>query len=227
MGDETVEMTAPDPAPSTVSSAAATLRQKVLRAAWSSIVLGISIELLLLAVATLGGRLFRASPIAAELMQKVTWSVLVCVGIAFGSAASKVRSSVMGLLGLLSGPVAFQAARAVQKGLAQALSLAAATAPGPSPVLLALLKALEYGLLGAAVGWVGCRAWGNLAAYLGTGTLVGLILGGLTVAVLGHADTAPATAGTVIARAINEILFPIGCSLVLYAAERVGKHAAG
>jgi hypothetical protein len=209
-----------------VPAAGATLRPKVLRAAWLSIALGIGIELLLLAAATLGGRVLHASPAVAELAQKVTWSVLVCVGIAFGTAATKARGPVMGLLGLASAPLAFNVAKAVHKGVSSALSIAAAAAPGPAPILLALLKSVEYGFLGAAVGWVGRRPWANLAAYAGAGAAIGLTLGTLTLLVMSHDDGAATPASTLLARGINEVLFPLGCSLVLYAADRVGKQVA-
>jgi hypothetical protein len=205
----------------------AALRPTVLRAAWLSIALGLAIEVLLLAAAALGGRALGVHPVVAELAGKVTWSVLVCVGIAFGTAAGKARSSVMGLLGLASAPAAFNAARAVHKGLSQGLSAAASMAAGPSPILLALLKSIEYGFLGAAVGWAGRRSRGHLAAYVGAGAAIGLTLGMLTVLVMIHADARPTPASTLLARAIDEVLFPIGCSLVLYAADRVGKHVAG
>ncbi len=213
--------------PSGASASVAALRPKVLRAAWTSIALGLLVELLLLAAATLGGGLLGAGPVVAELAQKVTWSVLVCVGIAFGTAAGKARGPVMGLLGLASAPLAFNVAKAVHKGVASALSTAAMVAPGPAPILLALLKSVEYGFLGAAVGWVGRRPGANLAAYAGAGAAIGLTLGTLTLLVMSHDDGATTPAATLLARGINEILFPVGCSLVLYAADRVGKQAAG
>jgi len=206
--------------------AGAALRPKVLRAAWLSIALGLGIEVLLLAAAAFGGKLQGLGPIVAELAQKVSWSVLVCVGIAFGTAAARARSSVMGLLGLASAPLAFSAARAVHKGVSSALSAATAMAPGPAPILLALLKALEYGFLGALVGWAG-RRWGKVAAYVGAGAAVGLTLGTLTVVLMSHADAAAAPAATLASRGIDEMLFPVGCSLVLYAADRVGRHVTG
>jgi hypothetical protein len=210
-----------EPSPTT------SLRPKVLRAAWLSIALGVSVELLLLAAATFGGSILRANPVVADLAQKVTWSVLVCVGIAFGTAAAKARGPVMGLLGLVSAPLAFNAARAVHKGVSHALSVTAVLTPGPAPVLLALLKSLEYGFLGAAVGWVGRRPRSSVAAYVGAGAAIGLTLGTLTLLVMSHDDDAATPASTLLARGINEVLFPIGCSLVLYAADRVGKHTAG
>jgi len=199
----------------------------VLRAAWLSILLGVLVEVLLLAAASFGGKALHLGPVLAELAQKVTWSVLVCVGIAFGTAAAKARSPVMGLLGLASAPVAFNAARAVHKGMSHALSAAAAMAPGPSPILLALLKAVEYGFLGSTIGWIGRRSGAGLAAYAGAGTVIGLTVGALTLLLLGHADLAPTPASTVVARGIDELLFPVGCSLVLYAADRVGGRLAG
>ena len=34
------------------------------------------------------------------------------------------------------------------------------------------------------------------------------------------------TAATVVARSVNELLFPVGCALVLYASDTLGKRLA-
>jgi hypothetical protein len=220
----------PAPVPAVAGAAApapaggAPLWRTVLKVAWLSIGLGLALEVLLLVVAAYGGTAGDSpKPFVADLVRKVSWSLLVCVGIAFGTAAGKARSAAMGLLGLVSAPVAFNAAKALHKGTASALGVAAGAAAGPSPLLIAALKALEYGLLGAAVGLLGKRGRGTLGAHVGVGLSVGAVFGG---AILGASAAAGAATDLVslLAAAINEVLFPVGCSLVLYASGTIGKR---
>src|SRR5262245_25673453 len=52
---------------------------KILRAAWLAILLGFAIELLLLASAVALSTYQGPKPFLADLAQKVTWSLIVCV----------------------------------------------------------------------------------------------------------------------------------------------------
>ncbi|MGH9361605.1 MAG: hypothetical protein ACRD2T_06780, partial [Thermoanaerobaculia bacterium] len=201
------------------------LWRTVLRVAWLAIGLGIALEVLLLTVAAYTGTQGSSPrPFVADLVHKVSWSFLVCVGLALGTVAGKARSAVMGFLGLVSAPLAFATSKALHKGAAEALGLAAA-AGGPSPLLIALLKAVEYGVLGAALGRLGKRARGRVGGYVGLGLLTGFVFGGAMIVVTVAAG-AKADLASLLARGINEVLFPVGCSLVLYASEAIGKRLA-
>jgi len=201
------------------------LGPRILRVAWMAILLGFAIEALLLASAVAFGAYKGPRPFLADLAQKVTWSVIVCVGIAFGTAASKARPQVMGLLGLAAAPFAFQAARTIHKGMAQALSLAGGSIPFVSVALVAALKSLEYGALGWGVGWIGRRR-GSLGAHVGAGLAIGLTFGlGLTL-LTSQTPNGLAPLPELLAKGINEVLFPVGCSLALYAADALGKRLA-
>src|SRR5215218_1258700 len=174
--------TLPAPAPPAQAPAGAAggeLWRTVLRVAWLSIGLGLVLEVLLLVLAAYSGTGGSTpKPFVSDLVQKVSWSFIVCVGLAFGSTAGKARAGVMGLLGLISAPVAFNVARALHKGASQALGLAGA-AGGLSPFVLAGLKAIEYGVLGAALGTLGKRREGaSLGAHLGAGAAIGITFGG-------------------------------------------------
>src|SRR5918999_719042 len=216
-----------EPSASAPARAAASgeLWRTVLRVAWLSIGLGIALEILLLVLAaytdTAGAS---PKPFIADLAHKVSWSFIVCVGLAFGTAAGKARSGIMGALGLISAPAAFSVARSVHKGVNQAMGVAAA-AGGLSPFLLAGLKAAEYGVLGAVLGALSRRDKGaGLGAHLGAGAAVGLTFGVAIVALLARAAAKPMGPVDLIARGINEVLFPVGCSLVLFAADVMGKR---
>jgi len=194
--------------------------------AWLAILLGFAMEILLL-LFTAGFEIlpgFRS--VLADLIGKVSWSALVCAGLAIGTAASKVRAPFMGLLGLLAAPIAFHVSRTLQQGMAKTLEVAAAGAPVGSYtlILLALLKAVEYGCLGAAIGWIGRRPWGGALAHAAVGLAVGILFGGAIVSFTYWTAPEPLAATDLFSRGANEILFPVGCSLVLYSATALGER---
>lgn len=65
------------------------LWKKVLRVAWLSVGLGIVLEILLLVLAAFtdtGGA--SPKPFISDLAQKISWSFIVCIGLALGLAAA-------------------------------------------------------------------------------------------------------------------------------------------
>src|ERR671920_2165963 len=108
----------------TENSPVASLRAKLLRAAWLAILLGFVMEALLL-LFTAGFGIFPGlKPIAADLIRQVSWSTFVCVGLALGTAVSKARAPLMGVLGLLAAPLAFTISRSIHQGAVKALEIA-------------------------------------------------------------------------------------------------------
>jgi hypothetical protein len=193
---------------------------KLLMVAWLALLLGMAMETLLLAVAA-GFRAATAQdPFLADLAQKLSWSFLVCLGLAVGSAVERARPVAMGILGFLCAPLAFNVARAFHKGLAGALGVTVAA--GPAPFAVAALKATQYALLGFVLGHIGQRGWGALA-HVGAGLAAGLLFG-IPIAALTMAEGAPPAVAA--ARAVNELAFPVGCSLVLYTAEILSQRRA-
>jgi hypothetical protein len=74
-----------------------------------------------------------------------------------------------------------------------------------------------------AVAWLGSRSWGGAAAHAGLGLLVGTVFGGTLVAVtLAFVPATPVAA--LVLQGINELLFPVGCSLVLFSAGALGER---
>lgn len=201
--------------------AAPDFAKTLLHVAWLSILLGIVMELLVLGTASGLGTMLGVGAVAADTVQKVSWSTIVCVGLAIGTAASKARIPVMGLTGLLAAPAGFAIARSLHGGIAQAFGAGVAAAGQPSALLLAILKGIQYGCLGVAVGWAGQRLQGRATAYVGAGLITGIVFGGLTLALM-----SPLPVAALISRGVNEILFPVGCSLVLFAAETLGKRSS-
>jgi hypothetical protein len=202
------------------------LGSKLFRVVWLAILLGFAMEILLL-LFTAGFEILPGfNSVLVDLIGKVSWSALVCAGLALGTAASKVRAPFMGLLGLVAAPLAFHVSRTLQQGVAKTLEVAAAGAPIGSYtlILLALLKAVEYGCLGAAIGWIERRPWGGAMAHLAVGLAVGILFGGAVVSFTYWTAPEPLTTADLFSRGANEILFPVGCSLVLYSATALGER---
>jgi hypothetical protein len=192
--------------------------------AWLAVLLGLLLQLALLLVAAGFGTFAGLRPLLAETCRNVSWSVLVCAGVAVGRVASKGRLRVEGVTGLLATPLALTAANSFQKGIAEALG-ATGVAGGPTPVWVLLLKAAEYAFLGAALGWIGRRAWAGVAAHAAAGLVTGVVFGGAILVLTVQAAPKPLAAGGLVAKAVNELLFPIGCALVIFISEVLGKRS--
>ena len=216
----------PRPAlPSSTGNPIATPQQTILRSAWLAIALGFAIEGLILASVALAGGALAAKPFTADLVQKVSWSFIVCVALAVARTAARSTGIVMGFAGLLAAPAAFAIARGLHKGASQALGMVAASAPAPPPLTVAGIKGLQYAVLGLLIGWLAKRAWGGVAAHAAAGLACGLLFGGSLLALTFRA--APQlSASAIAARSVNELLFPVGCALVLYASDTLGKRLA-
>jgi hypothetical protein len=203
------------------SSTSPDLGRTLLRVAWLAIALGLAMEALLLLLGSSFGELLGVKSIVADLAKNLSWSLLVCSGLAVGTAASQARAPAMGLMGLLAAPIAFEVSRVVHKGTLEALEISGGG--DTSPVLVAVIKGFEYGCLGLAVGWLGRRPWGGAAAHAAAGLAVGLVFGGAIV-VLTVPSGAQMSVADLVSRGVNEVLFPLGCSLVLYASVNLGER---
>jgi hypothetical protein len=113
-----------------------------------AVLLGLTMEVILVALAAGFGNLHGTKPIVADLVQKVSWSVVVCVGLAVGATAEKARGPALGLSGLIAAPLGFMVARSLHKGAMHALGLAGSARPGLALVLIAAVKAVQYGSFG-------------------------------------------------------------------------------
>ena len=209
----------------TSAAASSNLGATLLRVAWLAILLGMAMEAILLLLSAGLGDLLGLRSIVADLAQNVSWSVLVCLGLSVGTAVRSARVPVMGILGFLVAPAAFEISRVVHKGAIQALAISGSAGDDLSPFLLALIKGLEYGCLGLALGWVSQRPWGGAAAHMAVGFIVGSVFGGTVIALL--AASGPEVSATILlSRGVTEVLFPVGCSLVLFSAEALGTSMA-
>jgi hypothetical protein len=190
----------------------------LLRVAWLAILLGLLLQLAVLLVAAGFGAATSSRTLLAETVKTVSWSLLVCVGVALGRVAAKGRLPLEGLTGLLAAPLALTAANAMQKGVAEAVD-AAGVPGGPLPLCVLAIKAAEYGCLGLALEWVGRRAWHSALGHLAVGLLTGVVFGGVFLAVVVQSAPIPLSTPSLLARGLNELLFPVGCALVVFIAE--------
>ena len=182
--------------------------KKLIRVAWMAIALGVLMEVLVL----LSGGAKNA--ILRDTLSKVTWSSIVCFGVAAGASAStKLKTSAMGVAGLFAAPAAFITARVVHK----AFTVAAASGAGDKTgvvLLLAAMKAAEYAAFGMITGWLAgerfYRGWHYAIAGAFTGLYFGVLIATVTTAGSG-ASRVPMI--------VNEVLFPVGCALVLFASR--------
>jgi hypothetical protein len=195
----------------------------LLRVAWLAILLGLLLQLALLLVAAGFGTAPSPGPLLAETLKTVSWSLLVCVGVALGRVAAKGQVPLEGVTGLLAAPLALTAANTVQKGVAEAVNAAGVPA-GPAPLWVLAIKAAEYACLGLALNWVGRRAWHSALGHLAVGLMVGVVFGGMFLTVVVQSAPTPPATPALLAKGLNELLFPVGCALVVFIAEVLRTH---
>ena len=208
--------------PSTSAFARRALR-RALTVAWLAVGLGISMQALILVARLAAGGAIAPAQLVASAAQGVSWSVLVCGAVAIGTVAARARVALTGALGLLAGPIAWGLAKGVQRAVQSLLGVAQDPIT-PFFFAVSAVKGVEYAVLGAALGYMVGRSGAGLRAHLTLGAVVGVVFASATLgmtlshtAAAGRALAAPALAGLV----INELAFPIGCSLVLYLAQRL------
>lgn len=204
------------------------LGKTLLHVAWMAIALGLIIEALILLIAASFNQVIAGKPVLADLVQKVSWSVIVCMGLALARGAARMaavaaETVTVGLAGLFTAPLAFAVARSLHEGVQEALFIKVFQSGGGSPFLLALIKGIEYGVLGALLVWVGKQVWGKALAHAGVGFVVGMVFGAALIAAMTAGMTTPMPLGALLSRALNEIINPVGCSLTLYSAEILGR----
>lgn len=194
--------------------------------AWLGILLGFLMQGIVLAArASLDG-LPATAQILVDLAQGVTWSFFVCAGIGLGTTIARVRTSIGGLIGAISAPLAMGLAKGGQKAMASAMGTP--TEPALfSLVTLGAMRALEYGLLGWMLAWLAVGQESRASRYLLGGAAIGLVFGGAIATWMAWSAAragSPFAMPRLVGVSLNEILFPIGCSLVVYIALRVGAQ---
>ena len=200
--------------------------RRVVMVAWLAITLGFTMEALILTVRSAAGSHPATAQVLVELAQGVTWSFFVCAGVGLGTAIAKVRASLGVVVGAISAPLAMGVAKGTQKVMVSALDLTAKPAI-LSLTTLGVLRAVEYGLLGWLLASLAAREKPRPLYFMLAGALIGAVFGGgvtaLTIQTAAAKDVA-LELPQAIATGINEIVFPIGCALVVYITLQVSRH---
>jgi hypothetical protein len=206
------------------SAAAGRPLNAVFAAVWMAIALGLALQLAILAAKLGAGASVPGAQVMVDIAGGVTWSLVVCAGVAIGAVASRSQPMTMGLFGLICAPLAFAAAKGVQRGTQW-------VAGQPTDKITALViqtglvKTIEYALLGFLLGRLIRSARSTLpnhaALGLGVGAVFAAVLYGLNVA-HGAPMPPPKTVGLV----LNELVFPVGCSMVIYWVARLADSTS-
>jgi hypothetical protein len=190
-----------------------------------SVALGLTIQLLIVVARLLAGGPLPQLATIADAAQGVTWAILVCTGVGIGTSIMRARAQIVGLLGAVCAPVAVAAAKGSQSLVASFLELADQQAV-LSLGTISLVRAVEYAVLGYLLGTLAKRGEKRASRYLGIAALVGLVLGGGVMALTAWTamnSGLPYGAPQIAVGMVNEVLFPIGCALVIYGAQMVGR----
>lgn len=192
--------------------------RKIVTIAWLAILLGFAMQALVLSARVSAGGQLPGIRLLADLVQGITWSVLVCFGVSMGTVLVKLRAVLAGVLAAVCTPVAIGAASAGQK--AMAAMLGAAGQPAAVPLaFIAALKGVEYGALGWLLGRMVEREVRGLTPFLLAGAATGLVFGGTITALTWQAVSAGGAVpelARIVGVGVNELLFPIGCALVIF-----------
>lgn len=195
----------------------------VFHTSWMAILLGIFIEVVLVIVATFGGTFGDVRPFVADMFQKVSWGFLVCIALILTTATTRFRVPAMSIMGLLAAPAAVIIARAIHFGARYALGLPAVSGGGPSPLVIAAIKSVEYAFLGATLAFIARFAWGRALTHIAVGLFFGIIFGGALLALSVKTAATAIPALELVARGLNELIFPVGCALITFAGQFFGK----
>ncbi len=192
------------------------LRRHALAVGALSLALAAVLEAVQVLATILTGGPYGAGPGLRDLILKLPWALLVCMGLWLGIVVGRGRPAVTGLVGLIVAPLASLGARATAEA-AHGLTFAANVAEAPSPLAVAGLKGLEYACLGLAVTWLRERRWAHAPHHAAAGLCAGLVFGGGFLALT--AAIQPLTPVVLVGWLVNELLFPVGCALILFRVE--------
>lgn len=201
----------------TASHATIEQRLRVLFAAcWFAILLGLGLQILILFAKHAVGGNVPGAQLLIDMIGGVTWSLIVCGGVAVGTVAARSVSTAMGWLGLICAPLAFAAAKGVQRGTAW-INGQPMEQIGALVIETGMIKTIEYAALGYLLGRIIRTPASTVRNHAAIGLLFGLTFGWLLLALnLAHAGAASIPPPKAVGLMLNEFVFPLGCSLVIY-----------
>ena len=196
---------------------------RILRIAWMAVALGLLVQVLIVIAKMAVGAPFPGLRWLPDVLSGITWALIVCAGVGLGVAAGEARKAVMGVLGMISAPLGFLAAKGVQRAV-QAFVEAPVDKIAPLFYATAVVRTVEYAVLGAALGWLLSRPGSGAKSFALAGFLAGLVFGAITLWL--NLTMGQPKPPQLAALAVNELLFPIGCAVVIFLASRAGRMVA-
>lgn len=189
-----------------------------LRVTALGLALGALIQLVVFGAAALAESLAGARPTAATALAFLGWSSVACVVITYARVA--LRAGALGMVAAGAGAATLGVVASLAVSWAVATAMTAPAAVGTTGALLSGgWKAVEYGALGAVVVALGQRRQGALA-HAAVGLAWGLLFGGAFLVLL-HILVGPLSLAALASRGTTELLFPVGCAVLLWWEGRV------
>jgi hypothetical protein len=182
-------------------------------AVWMAIALGLALQLAVLAAKLGAGATIAGMQAFVDIAGGVTWSLIVCAGVAIGAVAARNAPEAMGALGLICAPLAFAAAKGVQRGV-QWVAGQPAEKVGALVLQTGLVKTVEYALLGYLLGRLIHTEKSTPRNHAMLGLAFGIAFASILLAL--NLAQGPAPTPKLIGLVLNELVFPVGCSLVIY-----------
>lgn len=201
--------------------------KRILAVAWMAVIAGVVVQLAVILIRAWAGATITLPASLTDVAQGVSWSALVCVAIAIGTLASKARPHVAGFAGLIAAPLAWAAAKGVQKGV-QALAHLPQDQFTPLFWTICLWKGIEYAILGAGITLLIEQPSSKVSSYLTFGGLLGMLGGSVSVALtIANAILTSAAAiptHRVAGLMAGEVFFASACCFVIYMAQEITRH---
>ena len=179
---------------------------------WLTLGLGLILEVLAFAFDALLGQADGLASFALDLLKKVLWSLPLCLVL----VSVLQRSLNMGVAGLLAAPI-FTLLLSLLDSQMREVFLAATTEPlSLTSIKLAMFRGLEYGLLGLLLGGLFEYRRNTVLNHVLAGLVVGVLFGTLVVIPKwGHIQNASWPLLSLMAQNLGELIFPVGCSLII------------
>jgi hypothetical protein len=190
-------------------------RREAIRVAALSVALSALLELLQFSMLMIIGEPYGRAELVRDLFLKVPWAVMVCVAFWAGLVLGHGRTAIAALVTLVTAPIASLTAHALAE-VGHGYALSAAHVMLVSPYVVAAQKAVAYAALAVLVVWLRLRTRATAWHHAAAGLLVGLVFGGALLALEVATAMHPVTRSDVVAVGVNEVLFPIGCALILF-----------
>jgi hypothetical protein len=191
-------------------------------ALWMGIMSALVIEAAALIVRTALGDFTTFGPYLADLSRVAMRATIVsgAIAIALLPMNGMMRPFVTAAAGVVFGPLACIAGRAVSGAVRARLGLPALSTDPTLLFVLGGVRSLEFGTLGFIVGLLATRRAPS-ASFGWAGLAVAVVFGVAVVAVKHESALRAVSASEMIANTIEELMFPIAIGLVLAAVTRI------